>query len=243
MSLLAIIGPSTSFTKDESSKIAAFLDGGGTVLVADDFGSGNSLVKALNVSASFSMQPLADLYYYSKDPGFPIITDFTNSVVTRNVTSILLDHPSFIDTGNSSSVTVIAWSSPFSFIDTSGQGKPLGNETVTSYPIIVTAMIGKGTLLLISDPDMFINDVIGAFDNMRLFQNLRALGDGSVVFDVAHLANAPLTDWRIMLREGINSLRLGKEGAYIPLLVVAVVVLGFSFQLLSLRRRSRNAAT
>jgi hypothetical protein len=77
---------------------------------------------------------------------------------------------------------------------------------------------------------------------VRLFQNALKMGDGSVVFDTVHLAGAPLTDWRIMSKNGIDSLRLGKTGMYLSVVVVTVLVLAFSFQLLRLARRNRNAA-
>jgi hypothetical protein len=239
-SLLAIIGPSTDFSYNQNSKIANFLDSGGNVLLADDFGTGNSLLRALNVSASFSRKPLADLYYYSRNPSFPLITDFSPSPVTVNLTRVILDHPSYINIGDLSQVTEIGASSPFAFIDSSGEGRPLANESIASYPVMASTKIGRGLLTLVADPSMFINDMIGIYDNMRLFQNVVRMGDGSVIFDTAHLANAPLTNWRIMLKDGFDSLRLGKEGAYIPLLVVAILVLSFSFQLLRLRRRNRN---
>ena len=241
-SLLAIIGPSANFTRDESAKIGQFLESGGIVLLADDFGAGNSLLEALNVSALFSGKPLADLYYYSKDPDFPVITDFSPSPATDNLTAIVLNRPSYIEIGNSSSVTKIGSSSPFSIMDIGGRGRPFANETIDSYPVLVSVKIGKGMLLLVADPSMFINDMIGLYDNMRLFQNALRMGDGSVIFDTAHLANAPLTNWRIMLKDRFNSLRLWKSGMYIPLLVVAILMLGFSFQLLRLARRSKNVA-
>jgi hypothetical protein len=240
-SLLAIVGPSIDFTRDESFKIGKFLEGGGVVLLADDFGTGNSLLGALNVSAQFSKKPLADLYYYSRDHSFPLITDFSPSPATDNLTAIVLNRPSYIEIRNSSLVTKIGSSSPFSFIDFSGEGKSLVNETLDSYPVLVSVKIGRGLLLLVADPSMFINDVIGLYDNMQLFQNVLKMGGGSVIFDTAHLARAPLTNWRIMLKDGFNSLRLGKESMYIPLLVVMVLVLSFSFQLLRLAR-SRKVA-
>jgi hypothetical protein len=88
---------------------------------------------------------------------------------------------------------------------------------------------------------MLINDMVGLYDNMQLFRNMLKMGDGSVVFDVAHLGNAPLTNWRITLKNGFNSLRLGKESMYIPLLVVMVLVLSFSIQLLRLAKSQKVA--
>jgi hypothetical protein len=240
-SLLAIIGPSVNFTGDENSKIAKFLETGGIVLLADDFGTGNSLLEALNASALFSGKPLADLYYYSKDPDFPVITDFSPSPLTDKLTAIVLNRPSYIKLGNSSSVTKIGSSSPFSFVDIGDRGRPFANETIDSYPVLVSAKIGRGVLLLVADPSMFINDMIVLYDNMGLFQNALRMGDGSVIFDTAHLTNAPLTDWRIMLKNGLDSFSLWKQGIYIQLIVVMILVLSFSFQLLRLERRRKVA--
>ena len=179
--------------------------------------------------------------FYSKDNSFPLITNFSPSPVTNNLTTIVLNRPSYIQAENSSQVNIIGVSSPFSFIDFSGEGKLSVNETLDSYPVLVTVKIGRGLLLLVADPSMFINDMVGLYDNMRLFQNVLTIGGGSVIFDTAHLVRAPLTDWRIMLRGGLDSLRLGKEGIYIPSIVVMILVLSFSFQLLRLAR-SRKVA-
>jgi hypothetical protein len=241
-SLLAIIGPSVNFTERESSNVRRFLDSGGVVLLADDFGTGNSLLEGLNVSARFSNQPLADLYYYSKNPDFPIITDFSPNSATDNLSAIVLDRPSYINTGNSSSVTKIGSSSPFSFTDPSGNGRPSTNETINSYTVLATVRIGTGLLLLVADPSMFINDMIGLYDNVRLFQNALKMGDGSVLFDTAHLTRAPLTDWRIILRDRFDSLRLGKTSIYLSAVLVAMLVLAFSFQILRQTRRNRKTA-
>jgi hypothetical protein len=241
-SLLAIIGPSVNFTERESSNIRKFLDNGGVVLLADDFGTGNSLLEWLNVSARFSNQPLADLYYYSKNPDFPIVTDFSPNPVTDNLSAIVLDRPSYINSANSSSVTKIGYSSPFSFVGPTGNGRPSTNETINSYAVLATVGIGSGLLLLVADPSMFINDMIGLYDNMRLFQNALRMGNGSVIFDAAHLARAPLTDSRIVLKDGFDSLRLGKTGTYISVALVAVLVSVLSLELLRQTRRHRNTA-
>ena len=68
-SLLAIIGPSIIFDQGDAGKIRSFLNSGGIVLLADDFGTGNTLLENLNVTARFSGQPISDLYFYSKPAG------------------------------------------------------------------------------------------------------------------------------------------------------------------------------
>lgn len=209
-SLLAIIGPSIEFSTQESSKIHEFLSDGGIVLLADDFGTGNSLLQGLNVSARFSGKGLSDLYYYEKQPSFPLIYNFAPSQVTANVTSLILNRPSYIELqNNSANVTQLASSSPFSFIDQNGSNKPSPNETLDSYLIMADASVGGGELILISDPSMFNNQMISLHDNRRLFMNLLEMSDGSLVFDLAHLQKAPLTDWRTTLKVGLHSARTG----------------------------------
>ena len=243
--LLVIIGPSTIFTKDEIAEIRSFLEAGGTVLLADDFGTGNTLLKGLNVSAQFSGKTLADLYYYSKAPRFPLISVFSPSPITANVTTLVLNRPSYIDITNSSRVTKLASSSPFSFVDLNGNGRPSPNETINSYPVMAETEIGRGWLILVSDPSMFVNEMIDLYDNMQLFRNLLKMGGDSLMFDVVHLEKAPLTDSRIVLKDNINLLRdflfFSKTSIYVQSVIVALVLLlGFSFQLVRVAKARRT---
>ena len=239
--LLAIIGPATEFSKKESSRIWRFMENGGSVLLADDFGTGNELLKDLNVSAKFSKTPLADLLYYDKNPGFPLIIDFSPSPLTINVTALLLNRPSYIEIENSSQVIELASSSPFSFIDLNEEHRPAINETVDSYPVMALTKIGKGSLILVSDPDIFVNEIVDLYNNKQLFENLLKIGGGSLLFDIDHLLKAPLTDERITVRNSIDSVRnlflFSKNSVYIQSLVVMILILGFSFEIL---RRSRK---
>ena len=244
LSLLAIIGPIANFSKSESSAIRAYTELGGTVLLADDFGSANSLLQELNIDARFAGEPLADLHYYSRTPDFPLVGNFASSPITSNVTTIVLNHPTYIEVGNESTVKVLAQSSPFSFVDLSGTGEPFPNETINSYTVMAVANIGKGMLVMVSDPSLFVNEMITILDNMRLFQNLLGIGGGLLLFDVAHLSKAPLTDLRVSLRQSIQSL-----GRSIPLfsttqsvfaVVVAVaVVMGVSVEVIRIFRNRR----
>ncbi len=244
--LLAVIGPSIEFSQAESKGIRSFVEAGGALLLADDFGTGNSLLRELNVSARFSGHPIADLYYYGKDHTFPLVSDFATNPLTANLTTVILNRPSYIEIRNSTEVTTLASSSPFSFVDLTAEHFPLENETIDSYPVIASVNIGNGTLVLVSDPSMFINDMVGLYDNMPFFQNLLKMGNGSLAFDVAHLARASLTDWRTFLRYEIQSLRdlilSSPQSIYIQSFLVALALaLTFSFELFRLMKRRRRS--
>ncbi|MGD0176599.1 MAG: DUF4350 domain-containing protein [Candidatus Bathyarchaeia archaeon] len=244
-STLVIIGPSLPYSMTDGAIIRNYLDSNGTVLLADDFGSGNSLLEELNVSARFAGKPLADLYAYSKNPSFPLVSGFSHSPLSDNVSVVILDHPSFLDIRDSRQVTILASSSPFSFIDVQGNGKPAQNESVNSYPVIAYAHVGAGSLVLIADASMFINEMIGLYDNTRLFANVVKAGGSSLVFDIAHLANAPLTGMRLMMKNSLDGLiRFAQASIYLQVLIVVLVVaVSLPFQLVRQAKRRKVTVT
>jgi hypothetical protein len=245
-SILGIIGPNVEFSKKETSEVKSYLEAGGIVLLADDFGIGNSLLEALNVNAKFSRKPLADMLYYDKQPSFPLIMNFLPSPLTVNITVIVLNHPSYIETENSSDVITLASSSLFSFSDLNKNNLPDPDEELTSYPVIVHIKVGEGSLILVSDPSMFTNEMIVLYDNMQLIRNLLKMGRDSLVLDVTHLRKAPLTDMRINLKVATDRIRnyflFSKNSTYIQSLSAMVLILGCSFQFLK-RSRGRRAKT
>ena len=242
-STLVIIGPSLPYSIADGTIIRNYLESNGTVLLADDFGSGNSLLEELNVSARFAGKPLADLYAYSKNPTFPLVSGFSNSALSDNVSVAIFDHPSFLDIRDSSQVTVLASSSPFSFVDVQGNGKPAQNESINSYPVIALAHVGTGSLVLVANAGMFINEMIGLYDNVRLFANVMKAGGVSLLFDVAHLANAPLTSTRLMIKNSLDGfIRFAHASTYLQVLLV-VLLFAASLPLQLVRQAKRRKVT
>ncbi len=203
--LITIIGPRIPFENSETAELRSFLQNGGTVLLADDFGTGNGLLQSLNVSARFSGQPIADPYFYSKTPSFPLVSDFVPDPLSSNITALILDHPSYIEIPNSSLVKVVALSSPFSFIDLHNNGTLSPNENTQAYPIIATTHIGAGLLVLVANANMFANELINLFNNQIFFRNLMKIAPGTTVFDLSHLKSALLTNSRITFRKEFDS--------------------------------------
>lgn len=238
-SLLAIIGPGLEFSKQDALIIHDFTKNGGIVLLADDFGTGNSLLELLNIPVRFAGEPLSDMVFFSKNPTFPIIYDFVADPLTANVTAVVLNRPSYLEVRNTTDVSVIATSSHFSFVDQSGRGAPAGNVTIDSYPVMASVPIGEGYIVLVSDASMFMNEMIDLFDNMRFLENAITAGGGSLVWDLAHLSRSPLTDWRIDLRTSVDLVRsqlaVGEE--YLQALVVASVIM---VALFIFARRAKN---
>jgi hypothetical protein len=227
--VLAIIGPGLKFSQQDVIRIRSFMDGGGVVLLADGFGTGNSLLQWLNMSVRISGEPLADLVYYSKNPDFPIVSDFSPNPLTSNITALVFNHPSYLEIGNSTAVTPLAFSSPFSFVDANGTASPVRNETIESYPVIASSRIGGGLLVIVSDAGFLTNEMIDLYGNMRLFENALHLGNGSLLVDEAHLRKAPFTDARAALKGYVNTvwglLEHYPAAQFVPVVIIASVMM------------------
>ncbi len=135
--VLMIVGPVKDFSLDVTLAIYTHLLKGGSVLIADDFGTANTSLSLLNflMSSFLSNSPLGnqtksllsftggvllDLESYDpiKEPRLPIITDFTNPVgfradggmLTQGVNELHLNYASAISPYSLVGQAGIAWS-------------------------------------------------------------------------------------------------------------------------------------
>jgi hypothetical protein len=228
ISFLIIVGPTVPFTPSEAITIQHFLTSGGVVLLADDFGTGNILLENINVTVRFSGKQISDLYFYSKQGFFPLISQFAHDQITNNLTTIAMSHPSYLQIQDPHSIKILAQSSPFSFIDYNGNGVISSNETTQPYPVIASTQVGRGTLVLVSNAEAFANEMINLNDNSKLFLNIAALSTGTTAFDLAHIRSAPLTDQRIAFKTGVDTIALSLPPTPLRAIVTAAIILAFT---------------
>ena len=186
-SSLIIIGPTKPFTAEEGDLVGDFVRKGGRLLLANDFGSGNSLLRGMNASSRFSGNLLMDLAF-EKQPEFSVCFDFNrDNNITTGVTTVLMNFATTIDMrGNSSE---IAMSSVASYQDMNGDRLRNWSEPEGPFPVIATERLGLGEILLFSDPSIFINDMITRADNEVLANNSMLFveeGGRDVYFDESH---------------------------------------------------------
>jgi len=134
-SLLFIISPDVRFTEEEIEDLKEYVSSGNILVIADNFREGNSLLKHLNISYSFSKDPLYDI---------------TKPVGLYSDGYLLLENSSAIS--GEGSGAVVLYSSRSSRVG--GYPEP-GKES--SYPVIVERNYGSGKVVLISDPTIFKN--------------------------------------------------------------------------------------
>lgn len=182
-----VMSPQFNFMASESSDVASFLERGGSVVVMDDYGNANSLLNGIGSPITLYQVPLCqdlDFYLY---PAFPVINNVQPSDITKNVSSLVYDHP--VSLNITEDASVIASTTRWGWLDLSDDGLIDVNEPTGSYPVIASAGIGNGTLMVIGDPDLFINSMMDMGDNRRLASNL--LTAGSVYVDMSHGQTMP----------------------------------------------------
>jgi len=200
--------PYVEYSDEELSQIKRFFDDGGTLLLMDDYGYGNSVLAYLGVGVRFANKPLLDPLFCHKNQWMPRITDFAPKVKESGIEVIMLNHATTIT--NAAESDVIAWSSRSSFLDTNeneswDEGEPKG-----PFPVAVEFRFGEGMLALASDPSIVINSMVGRDDNYGFIRYL-TYDKGEqreVLIDHSHLTKTPLDVSRTRListREALSS--------------------------------------
>lgn len=167
--VLIVVGPDVGFSSLEIEEVREFIEEGGTLFIADDFGLANNLLEGLGINGKFSDKPLGDIFY-RKSADFPVVARIEDPELSYGVEKLVLNIPSVI-TGLKGEV----FSSKVSVVG--------GNRR--SYPILAETRYGEGRVILLSDPDILINDM--AAENRKFIDNLVAyLGSELFYFDEAH---------------------------------------------------------
>ena len=174
--VLVVVAPDVEFSSLEIEAVRNFLEDGGTLFIADDFGLANNLLAGLGVKGKFSDKPLGDIFY-SKSVDFPVVTRIEDPQLSYGVEKLVLNIPSVITGLEGGGEEAEVFSSKVSVLD--------GNRR--SYPILAETRYGAGRVIMLSDPDILINDM--AVENSKFIDNLAGyLSPGSELFyfDDAH---------------------------------------------------------
>ncbi|MFC1948721.1 DUF4350 domain-containing protein [Chloroflexota bacterium] len=200
--------PYIELSDEDVSKVKRFLNDGGILLLADDYGYGNNVLEYLELSLRFSNAALLDPLFCYKNQRMPRVTDFIPEVEESGIQVVMLNHGTAL-TGVDEA-KVIAWSSSNSFLDVNGDESRNTDEPGGPFPIAARYRFGKGTVVIVSDPSIMINSVVSRDDNYSFIEYLTS-PDGqqsSILIDTSHLTKAPLDVSKTMLtdiREVISS--------------------------------------
>lgn len=216
--LVIILTPSKAYTATDIQRINTFLDRGGTLLIADDFRPHtNLLLSRLNVPVRITRLPVRDERAYGESPAFPRAPDVRPHAYTRGVSQLTLNHPSTLTVVNNDTTadaslstgdlsvpentTLLANTSGFAYIDRNGNDELDQAEELRQRPVVTTTNVSNGTVIVASDPSLFLNAMLDQPGNRRFAQNLVRAHE-SVLLDYSHNApQPPLAAVLITLRQ------------------------------------------
>jgi hypothetical protein len=196
--------PYIEYSDEEMLKINEFVNKGNLLLLLDDFGYGNQILEYLGIEARFSNIMLLDPLFNYKNQYLPRITDFKFDFTESGIEAITLNHASTLV--NVEQTHILASSSPTSFADNNGNG--IKDEDETQGPLTVAAEydLGKGKVILVSDPSITINTMVGQNDNYEFINyliNLKGI-PAKINLDRAHITKTPLDVSKINMEKLIE---------------------------------------
>ena len=198
-----VFSPDRRYSAADVAHLSEFLEHGGTVLVADDYGRyANSLLSRLGANTRINGTPLRDERNNYRSAAFPVTTAVSNHSLVANVSGLTLNHGTVL---RPNGATVLVNSSSFSYLDTDRNGQLGGTETIGRHPVATVERVNGGRVVVVSDPSVFINAMIDRPGNAEFVENLFA-GSERVRIDASHTADVPpLVRTLMILRESSSA--------------------------------------
>lgn len=194
-----VLAPEEPYTDVEAARLRSFLEEGGTLVVADDFGTtANALLADLGARSRINGSPLRDERFFYRSPALPRATNVSNHSLTAGVEAITINRGSAVEANGA---TVLARTSGFAYADLNRNGEIDDPEALEGYPVITAESVGEGTLVVAGDPSLFINVMLEQPGNRAFVRNLFA-ANPFVLLDYSHAGGfPPLALALLILRE------------------------------------------
>jgi hypothetical protein len=169
-SLLLIIAPGRTYQPGEIAEYRKYLENGNTIFLADDFGTGNGLLRGVGSSITITGSPLLSFDREYGDPGMVVVTSVKNATVPGDASRMLLNEPASVEGGES-----LVTSSFMSWVDRNGNGRIDSSEPLGRQTVLARDRVDGGEIIVLSDPGIFINAMYslgGAWDNRKFITSL-----------------------------------------------------------------------
>jgi hypothetical protein len=156
---LLIIAPERSYTDTDTAEIRRFVEVGNTMILASDDDIGDQILQKLGSSVTIHPGVLASIDRAYNDSYIVVTTPDPKHPITWNVSTLVLDRGATVTGGSS-----LFQSSIISWIDTDGNYRISGDESLGRRSVATVWPLGSGEVIVISDPSIFINAMLNVGD-------------------------------------------------------------------------------
>lgn len=209
-----VLAPADRYEDDDSQRVRSFLEAGGTLVVADSFGShGNDLLEDVGATVRFDGDLLRDERHYYQGPNLPIATNVSAVPYTIGVEQLTLNRGTAVVPGDGD---VLVRTSEFAYLDRDGSRDLSDDEELAAYPVVTAEPVGDGEVVAIGDPSIFINAMLDQPDN-RAFATAIVDRHDRVLVDYSHAGDQPPLAAALLLLRSSTPLQIGFGGVGIGL--------------------------
>ena len=178
--MLLIIAPTGNISREDAGQYRSFLLKGNTILLFDDFGTGNQLLEGIGSEIRILPGNLSGIDMEYNTPTSIIVYRSGNSTLLEGVETLALNAPAALEGGE-----VLMRTSVLSWIDVDGDGRISGDERLDRYGVMARETNGRGEIYVFSDPSILINAMMadeGLRDNQRFIDAVLS-GDQQLYLD------------------------------------------------------------
>ena len=176
--LLVVIGVETPYSYDDIGSIVDFVDKGGSLILADDYGYADDLANEFGIT--FYRYRMWDPDYVGNTSILSIDLSLPDINGTSKDYEVLFNDPTAIESNQQG--TTLGFTSNESFLDVNGNGAIDVQDQPGPFEVVTL----KGRMVFIGDPSIFINEMWPQLDNddflLALVDFLLPNG-GTVLFD------------------------------------------------------------
>lgn len=169
-STLLVVAPTNLYSDRELSEYRSFVKEGNILFLADDFGTGNKLLEGIGSSIRINPGILSSVDRAYNDSYAIVTYPDGDHQITRNVSSLVLNRGAALEGGDPLMKTTL-----MSWIDTDKDRRITKKEMLGKYTVLTHEPIGKGEIIVLSDPSVFINAMSALdekWDNRRFIDNV-----------------------------------------------------------------------
>jgi len=174
---LLVIAPDRTMTAEDGAMYRDFVARGNTLFLADDFGTGNDLLRAMGSGISIRRENISSLDRAYNDPSMIIVSPVNTTRFLPEGSNLVLNHAASLKGG-----TPVVATTLFSWVDNDSDSRLSAKETLGAFTVMAQETMGGGTVFVLSDPSIFINGMEDAGYGNAAFRTAVA-GSGPIVID------------------------------------------------------------